>query len=296
MAYSPGGSGIVRLTADYKVRADGVLEVVETIDYAYERNGHRLDRALQVRRPADTGNLLTGSAQRGRDRVWKITGITATDATGAAVAVDVSERDPLLPPYTGGSVDGWDSRLADLRVKIGPDLPSVDASPGVAERPRSTTFVLRYQVRGALERVGHDYELNWPDRHRVASGDESDELDAPTPEIRLEVPGELVTAGCAGYYAVAENFRRTRPTSPCSTTQDAPRQARFSSQRKNSTVTVTARIPRSSVEDGGALYDDPPVPRSAWITRALAGAAVLAGMWGVIAGTQRRQRSRRLIS
>ncbi|TCO35777.1 hypothetical protein EV652_101662 [Kribbella steppae] len=71
--FYPGSTAVTRLTTQYDVRPDGDLDVTETIIYDYGASGLPLDRVVQLRRP-DADRLDTPVPDRGRDRVWEVSG------------------------------------------------------------------------------------------------------------------------------------------------------------------------------------------------------------------------------
>lgn len=271
--YYPGGSDVVRLSADYALKADGTLEVTETIDYNYGHLGDPLARVIQVRRPA-TDELYRSVDTRGTDRVWKVFDVTATDAKGAMVPVDVREMDPWLPPLTDTGIDGWNSRLADLHIKVGEQLPYVKTAPTDTEPVvRMATFVVRYKVRGALERTSSGYELNWPDRRRSEDGERMAYLDTPTTTIRLKTPNAPINPSCAGHRN-GNDGKRT--TSACTTAPSTSHETVFTTTQPKATMTVTAGLPGDGFAAGAAMYDDSPTPASTWLRRLLIAAALVA--------------------
>lgn len=153
--FYPGSVAVTRVTAQYDIRPDGGLDVTETIDYDYGESGRPLDRVVQLRRPDDAG-LDASVDDRGTDRVWEVSDIAATDPDGNPVPRRTKELDPNLPPLTSTGIDGWDTRLSDLRIQLGERLPYL---PGAR---RETTFILKYRVHGALDEVPGGYELKWP--------------------------------------------------------------------------------------------------------------------------------------
>ncbi|MGW5191363.1 hypothetical protein ACWEOO_19090 [Kribbella sp. NPDC004138] len=50
--------------------------------------------------------------------MWKVSHLSATDTTGAPVAMRTRELDPILPPLTETGIDGWDSRLSGFPLHL----------------------------------------------------------------------------------------------------------------------------------------------------------------------------------
>ncbi len=286
--YYPGGAGIVRLSADYDLKADGTLEVTETIDYNYGHLGYPLARVIQVRRPA-TDDLGTSVKTPGTDRIWKVFDVTATDSAGAKVAVDLREMDPLLPPLTATGIDGWNSRLSDLHIKVGDPLPYVTVHAGDKPVTRLARFTVRYKVRGALERTSGGYELNWPDRRRLASGEQLDYIGVPVVDTRLTTPSDPISPSCAGYRDAVGDWAVT----PCSTSKKTARETVFTNGQQEATMTVAAAVPGDAFAERAALYDDSPAPVSAWTRWLLVGAMVVAFLAVIVIWRQRAVRDSR---
>ncbi|MFB6726318.1 DUF2207 domain-containing protein [Kribbella sp. NPDC056345] len=283
--YYPGGSDIVRLSADYDLKPDGTLEVTETIDYNYGHLGDPLARVIQVRRPA-TDDLYDSVKTPGTDRIWKVFDVTATDSTGAEVAVDLREMDPLLPPLTPTGIDGWNSRLSDLHIKVGDSLPYVTVhATDTKPVTRMARFVVRYKVRGALERTSSGYELNWPDRRRVASGQQLDYIGVPVVDTRLTTPTGPINPTCSGYRDDGPKWA----AAPCSTSTKTTRETVFTNGQQDATMTVAAGVAGDGFAEGTALYDDSPAPVSVWIRWLLVG-AMLVTVVAVVVIWRRRSR------
>jgi hypothetical protein len=277
--FYPGSTSVTRLTAQYDVRPDGDLDVTETIVYAYGAGGHPLDRVVQVRRP-DGGKLETQASDRGTDRVWEVSDITATDQDGTPVPVRTKELDPNLPPLTGTGIDGWDTRLSDLRIQIGKDLPYVE------DTKREATFVLRYRVHGALDQVPGGYELNWPDQRRLA---DRYDLRIPVDEIRVIAPGDVGTAACTAHRA---GLPGEYVATPCSTATTTGRTAYFAHGPDRAAMAVKVRIPGDVIAKGGAEYDASPGPRWVRVVLYAGGAVLLLVLVGLVARRVIRARQR----
>jgi Predicted membrane protein (DUF2207) len=280
--FYPGTTTVDRLTAHYEIRPDGSLDITETIDFEYLDGGMPFDRVVELRRPADGERLETAVEDRGRDRVWTVSDITATDSAGVPVPVRTKAMDPLLPPLTGTGIDGWDSRLSDLRIQLGHSLPYEKDSK------RRATYILRYRVHGAIEPVPGGYELTWPDPHRVIGGSWSSDLQVQMDEVRVSSPGGATPVSCSAY------LLERRTAAPCATATASQGNATFANGAERAAMTVTVRVPGDGISGGGAEYDDSPAPRSVQILRYSIGAVLLVVLIGVVA--HRVLRTRRLRS
>lgn len=254
--FYPGRTSGAQVKAQYEIRADGGLDVTETIEYVYDASGRALDRVVQLRRPAD-GRLDLSVSTRGKDRVWKVTNLSATDSSGAPVALRTRELDPILPPVTATGIDGWDSRLSDLRIQLGED----DEPEG-----HRVTYVLRYRVHGALDKTATGYELNWPDERRLAENPSATEPRAALDEVRIVAPSTIVTASCIAYRSA---WGSDAPT-PCTSAGPAV----FTPGRERAAMTVKVAVQADGITDGGALTDGSPLTRGRRILL-IAGAAIL---------------------
>lgn len=129
-----------RYTIDYDLTEDGVLNVTETIVYRFgPRSGrHGIYRDLITREPYDENG--DGSYDEGLDRVYEISNIQV--------------ESPSAPAAYERENSQWDKdRSAMLRLKIGDPYSQITAA--------TAQYVIRYQVRGALQHIGDHSELYW---------------------------------------------------------------------------------------------------------------------------------------
>lgn len=168
-AAAPGESGYLeRLSATYRVSADGTIDVTETIDYRFSNPGtDQLTRRYRTRAPYVPDDS--------RDQVWEYTGFTASSPTGADARVAITEVDPHQQE-TGD--DYYDSRESEVRVEFPQSRKSVTTA----------RYVLSYRIRGAL----HAGAL---DRWTVARA-RPDRIEHA--EVRVTAPGGAVRAACTG--------------------------------------------------------------------------------------------------
>lgn len=133
-AYAADGDVIASMQIDYTVTAEGVLQVKETIDYRFGASGrHGIFRDLITRQsyPDDDS----------KDQIYDISNIAVSSPTGANT--DVSKQTET----TSG-----DDRGRFIRLQIG------SANETVAS---TETYVISYEVRGALRHFSDHSELYW---------------------------------------------------------------------------------------------------------------------------------------
>lgn len=248
---------VPKMSAVYEVTADGVLHATETIDFAFGEQTYSgfCHRQLPVRQPA-TGSPYRPAdlLNRGDDRVWRVSAVTASTPAGANLDVRLREFDP----QNQAEEMGFESRRRELCVEID--------DPDKAHLGR-VSYVLRYEVRGALDRVGNEYELWWP---VVMVGYWM------TGEVaaRLSVPGGLISVSCGAAEPV-----------PCTPVRLGPSAVRFETRAlpdEPADLEFTARVPATGVAETDAILDDP--PRSGSQTGALRALPVVAVLLMIVAG------------
>ncbi|TCC26524.1 DUF2207 domain-containing protein [Kribbella speibonae] len=260
--FYPGRTDDAQVKAQYEIRADGAVDVTETIDYEYNRSGLPLDRIVHLRRPAE-GPIDQQISERGKDRVWKVTDVTATDPTGAPVPVRTKVLDPALPPMTATGIDGWDSRLSDLLIQLGEDNQPAG---------HRASYVLRYRVHGALDKTADGYELNWPDPVRAAENSWVDYPQVPLHEVRVLASTKVTTASCTAYTEDKQT--------PCATKGEP---TIFTPGRVPAGMTVKVAVPAAGITDGGAEYDGSPLSLKLKILLVAAGVVLFLALVGVVA-------------
>ncbi|WP_433167415.1 DUF2207 domain-containing protein [Kribbella sp. CA-247076] len=272
--YEPERFVVAPATVQYDVQPDGVLDVTETIHWG-DVDGPG-DRVVQVRRPEDA-RLDTSVENRGKDRVWKVTDISVTDTAGKSVDFSTDELDPLLPPlFRATSVDGFDTRLSDLRIQISPEGTALHGA----------TYILKYSVHGALDRTEDGYELHWPDPRRLNdewSDDISRHLRATGTEIRVSTPTDPTGVACHAH-------RRDAAPVPCSTVTATGRTAAFAHEGGGALI-ITVRMPADSITKGGPRYDASPRPHWMRIAAYATGTVLLLTLVGLVTHRVLRRRA-----
>ncbi|MET7284010.1 DUF2207 domain-containing protein [Kribbella sp. NPDC005582] len=133
-ASAAAGDEVRSFTIDYTVRPDGVLQVKETIAYHFGSYGrHGIYRDLVIREP--------WLDDRSKDQKYEVSNIDVDSPTGAPAAFD-----------TETTKENGD-RDQILRIKIGEENSTV--------RGVEATYVITYDVRGALRHFTDHSELYW---------------------------------------------------------------------------------------------------------------------------------------
>ncbi|HEY3556396.1 MAG TPA: DUF2207 domain-containing protein, partial [Kribbella sp.] len=129
------GDAIRNFTIDYTVGADGVLHVRETIDYHFASSGrHGIYRDLVTREPYKDDDS--------KDQEYQVSDIKVSSPTPGV--------NPHFVDTTSKSNKG---RYKNLQIKIGSADETV---PGT-----EATYVIKYDVRGALRHFDDHSELYW---------------------------------------------------------------------------------------------------------------------------------------
>ncbi len=128
------GDEVKNFQIDYTVTPDGVLQVKETIAYSFGSTGrHGIYRDLVIREPWVDDDS--------KDQEYQVSNVAVDSPSGAA--------DEFTTETTSSNHD----RYQTLRIKIGAEdetIPGYDA-----------TYVITYDVRGALRHFDDHSELYW---------------------------------------------------------------------------------------------------------------------------------------
>ncbi len=128
------GDEVKRFQIEYTVTPDGVLQVKETIAYNFGSSGrHGIYRDLVIREPWTDDDS--------KDQEYQVSNIAVDSPTGAA--------DEFTTETTKSNHD----RYQTLRIKIGSANETI---PGY-----NATYVITYDVRGALRHFDDHSELYW---------------------------------------------------------------------------------------------------------------------------------------
>ncbi|GAA2807146.1 DUF2207 domain-containing protein [Kribbella solani] len=128
------GDEISNYTIDYTVSGAGVLHVSETIDYRFATSGrHGIYRDLVVREPYKDDDK--------KDQEYQVTNLKVSSPTGAPAK------------FTETSFTSKNGRNENLQIKIG--------SADETVRGTQATYVISYDVRGALRHFADHSELYW---------------------------------------------------------------------------------------------------------------------------------------
>ncbi|TDD57753.1 DUF2207 domain-containing protein [Kribbella antibiotica] len=137
-ASAAAGDEVRAFTIDYTVGTDGVLKVKETIAYHFGSTGrHGIFRTLVTREPyVDAKGNDTG-----KDQKYEVSNIKVASPTNAPDAFETETK------KTNGD------RQQSILIKIGDEDKTVSG--------REATYVITYDVRGALRHFDDHSELYW---------------------------------------------------------------------------------------------------------------------------------------
>ncbi|WP_350276487.1 DUF2207 domain-containing protein [Kribbella sp. HUAS MG21] len=241
------GDEITDFAIEYTVSEDGVLHVKETIEYSFGSSGrHGIYRDLVVREPYKDDNT--------KDQKYEVSNISV---------------------WSPGASDDWssettkfnDGRDAVLRIKIGSADRTIYSN--------DATYVIKYDVRGALRRFGDHSELYWD-----ATGSNWDAAIKKV-TVSVTVPQGVQRAEC--YSGPAGS------TAACESKSLTAGQAVFGASGlvRKEQLTVVAGIKAGAVRNDTPIVVDPPgaleraglswlgIAASVLVTAAAAGLAVL---------------------
>lgn len=230
-----------RFDVAYTIRPDGVLEVQETVVLRFGSSSgrHGYERFLVTREAWD-------------DEV---------DASYEVSNVEVTSPDPRVPTDTG-LTESLDGRTGVLRIRIG--------DPNVTIRAATATYVISYDVRGAL-RTFPDYdEFYWD-----VTGSTMGPIESAT--VTVDVPGGVMD-GRGGLTCFAGP---PRSSVPCDTIAVDGDGARFvaTDVASGELVTVGVKLSPGAVADPGPLLSE----RADAVERRLTQVAQGAGLVGAAA-------------
>jgi uncharacterized membrane protein YgcG len=214
------GDVINRLQLDYTVTQDGVLQVTETIDYGFGSLGrHGIYRDLITRE-----KWVDDTSKDQKYEVSKVSVSSPTPGVSTDFTQETSKRNG--------------QRNQSLRIKIG----SADRTvPG-----RSATYVIKYEVRGALRHFPNHSELYWD-----ATGAGWDAV-LRRVDVTATVPDGVQRVDCfAG---------PPRSTTPCERKSIAGGKAVFgqSELQRGNELAIVARIRAGAVLNDTPIVVDPP--------------------------------------
>jgi uncharacterized membrane protein YgcG len=212
------GDEIKNFTIGYSVSADGVLHVKETIAYHFGDSGrHGIFRDLVVREPYKDDDSL--------DQKYEVSNI-------AVQSDDASDQFTTETTKTNGDRD------ETLRIKIGSETQTV---PGY-----DATYVITYDVRGALRHFADHSELYWD-----ATGSAWDAvIDQVT--VNVAVPQGVQQVQC--FTGLAGS------TQACAQKSVAAGKAGFGASQllRGSQLTIVAGIKAGAVQNDTPILATPP--------------------------------------
>ncbi|MFC0626705.1 DUF2207 domain-containing protein [Kribbella deserti] len=155
---------VERIAVAYEVGSDGVLRVTERIDYLH--GDGELLRRFMVRWPNPSDDST--------DRVLQIQNITLESPTGGDTRLHQQSYDP----NDNTDDSSYDSREEVLDLIVGRDVPT----------GRRDTYVLKYELRGALEQAG--------DGIRFAVSGPGQKMKASALSLTVSAPRGVRSADC----------------------------------------------------------------------------------------------------
>ncbi|TDW93478.1 putative membrane protein DUF2207 [Kribbella pratensis] len=217
------GDEIKNFKIDYNVSADGVLHVTETIDYTFGSTGrHGIYRDLVTREPYKDDDS--------KDQVYQVSNIKVSSPSGAP------------DEFTEKTFESNKGRYKDLQIKIG----SADETISGYE----ATYVIKYDVRGALRHFDDHSELYWDATGTAWSAD------IKQVDISVTVPGGVQKTDCFQGQAGS--------TQQCTSTVSGD-QGVFGGTNlaRGEGMTIVAGITAGAVQNDTPILVDPP----SWLER-----------------------------
>ncbi|WP_350276488.1 DUF2207 domain-containing protein [Kribbella sp. HUAS MG21] len=217
-AHAEPGDEIRNFRIDYRVSADGVLHVVETIDYHFGTTGrHGIYRDLVTREPYKDDDS--------KDQEYQVSNVEVSSPSGAPAE------------FTQETYEGNKGRYSSLQLKIG--------SPDKTVRGTEATYRISYDVRGALRHFDDHSELYWDATGSAWSAD------IKQVDIRVTVPGGVQKTEC--FQGQAGSTQQC--TSMVSGDQGVFGGANL---ERGEGMTIVAGIPAGAVQNDTPIVVDPP--------------------------------------
>jgi hypothetical protein len=214
------GDEIKNFTIGYNVTADGVLHVTETIDYVFATSGrHGIYRDLVTREPYKDDDS--------KDQEYQVSNIKVSTPTPN-----------VSPEFTTETFQENNQRNENTRIKIG----SADRTISGDE----ATYVISYDVRGALRHFADHSELYWD-----ATGSAWDAtIDQVT--VNVQVPQGVTQVQCFSGSAGA--------TTSCPQKSVVGQKGVFGASQleRAQQLTIVAGITTGAVQNDTPILVDPP--------------------------------------
>lgn len=157
------GDEVKNFTIDYTVGSDGVLHVKETIAYTFGSTGrHGIYRDLVIREPYVDDDS--------KDQKYEVSNVTVSSPSGAP------------DEFSTETFKSNHDRYQELRIKIGSEDQTISGY--------DATYVITYDVRGALRHFADHSELYWDATGR------SWEADLRQVTINVTVPEGVQNVEC----------------------------------------------------------------------------------------------------
>ncbi|MGW7681783.1 DUF2207 domain-containing protein [Kribbella sp. NPDC054772] len=218
------GDVIRNFGINYTVTADGVLQVEETIAYHFADSGrHGIYRDLVTREPYKDDDS--------KDQKYEVSNIEVSSPSGAP------------SQFTKETFTGNHGRYENIQIKIG--------DPNDTVKGTDATYVIKYDVRGALRHFADHSELYW-DATGSAWSATMDQV-----RVKVDVPKGVTQVEC---------FRGTTGSNTsCSQKSMVGGQGVFgqSNLERGEQLTIVAGITAGAVQNDAPIVVDPP----SWLER-----------------------------
>jgi len=220
-AHAESGDTISAFKVDYVVAATGVVHVKETVTYTFASSGrHGIYRNLVIREPyAD---------DKSKDQLYEVDNIAVASTTPGVSSA-----------YTTKTLVEDRGRSENIQLQIG--------SASTTLNVRTATYVISYDVRGALRHFADHSEFYWD---VTGSGWGVDLISSTSATV--QVPKGVTQSTC---------FAGTHSKSSCTSSNVGPDKVATFTQAtlvKNEELTIDAGIKAGAVTNDTPVLADPP--------------------------------------
>lgn len=220
-AQAESGDSIKAFKVGYVVASTGVVHVEETITYEFASSGrHGIYRNLVVREPYVDNTS--------KDQLYQISN------------VDVSSTTPgVSPEFTQKTIDADRGRSENIQLQIGSASSTLNVT--------TATYVISYDVRGALRHFADHSEFYWD---VTGSGWQVDSINNTSATV--QVPKGVTQATC---------FAGTRSKTSCTSAKTGSDGVATYTQgylAKGDELTIDAGVTAGAVANDAPVLADPP--------------------------------------
>ena len=220
-AHAESGDSIDAFKVGYVVTSTGVVHVKETITYTFASSGrHGIYQNLVVREPYVT--------DKSKDQLYEVDNI------------DVSSTTPgVSSEFTKKTIGADRGRTANIQLQIGSTTSTLNV--------RTATYVISYDVRGALRHFADHSEFYWD---VTGSGWDVDSINNTSATV--QVPKGVTQAAC---------FAGTNSKASCTSSNVGSNGVATFTQtslQKGEQLTIDAGITAGAVANDTPVLADPP--------------------------------------